>query len=212
MPFAPHDGAANLHAAHMPPVRPHREHRDLLWCARGPEVGTAEWLGCDIEGRGVHEDGSRSGDCLAVHVGDGGLQARVGRPSLDGAERDTQGESTGGVKRIHAARGGADLRSIRRAFPVLPPPAGLAEVIAVQSGDIETVGRSRSEVHRPVHCRPSHGRAKEVTRLDCTLQRIPGEAWHGVGCDRDEKLGWPILRDAVARARDVLPRPALHLE
>ena len=212
MPLAPHDGPADLHAAHMAPVGARRQHGDLLRLAGGPEVFVAEWAGGDVERSGVHDHAGGARDHLPVDVGDGGLQPHVRRLPLHRADREPQCQAAGWVQRVHTARCRARLIAARGAFPILPPPAGLAEVIAIEPWDVQSPGRGGCDVQSPIHDGARHRRAEQVACLDVALDGIAAEPRRGISRHGDEELRRAVFRHAVGGVGDVLPGPTLCLQ
>ena len=196
----------------MPAVGASREHGDLLRISGGPEILIAQRSGGDVERRGVDADAGRRGDRLTVHVGHRRLDPGVRGASFDRGERETQRQTASGIQRVYATRCRPHLRPCGVPFPLLPPPAVLAEVVAVQSRDIEAIRGARFDIQCPVDDGAGHRSAEEVPRLDVAVERVAVEARRAVGGDRDEKLRWPIFRHAVARARDILPGAAFDLQ
>src|SRR5205807_861248 len=127
MPFAPHDGAVDMHAGHLLAVRPHGNDTDRLRCADTPEVGRAERLGGDGELAGVDDGGLARADRLAIDVGNDRVEGDTRRSLLYHRNRDRIAAPSYCIERVRLAREHGRL-PFGLLVIVLPPVAALADI------------------------------------------------------------------------------------
>ena len=158
----------------------------------------------------MDQDAGLRADRLPVDVGDRGLEHRPRRPALHRRpHRETDGGPSLSIEGVGALRQGGDPAR----FLLLPPPAAIAEVVALGAGDLHRAEAERSLPGRPGEHRARHGGAEEVAGLHGGRGGIARKAGCGIGGGRHQELRRPVLRHPVVGGGEVLPlASALELQ
>ncbi|MEZ4475092.1 MAG: hypothetical protein R3F60_30735 [bacterium] len=166
-----------------------RDDGHLEGLARGGEArGT---LDPQVEGGGVHDQVGGAGHLLAIHVGDGGLEAvDAGAIGVGLGRAALEGELAVGVERPRAV--GQELA----AGTLVIPGLAAAEDVALGIGGLEVAGARRK---RPLHLGPGHGGAEEVAALHRGLELLAGVAGSRGGGHVHQEGGGAVLGDLGRR-------------
>ncbi len=137
VPFAPRYRSAHVDARYAFAAGAHSDHSDRARFALGPEELLATRLRSDVERCRMHDHGGLRSADLAIHI-----LHRCGKRDTRRASRSRfrkfhrQRRRAARIQRVHATRHHAH----PAALVILPPPAALADEVAIGVGNIQRRG------------------------------------------------------------------------